>query len=54
LKNSIGAAESDFWQELAVWFSFGLSDKMKFAIKAALSIVLVHLICFALLCYGMA
>ncbi len=42
------AVKSDFWQELAVWFSFGLSGKMKFAIKAALSIALVHLVCFAM------
>ncbi|MCD6211380.1 MAG: FUSC family protein [Sulfurovum sp.] len=48
MESSTKEVKSDFLQELAVWFSFGLSDKMKFAIKAALSIVLVHLICFAM------
>ncbi len=42
------AVKSNIFQEIFTWISFGPSYKMKFAIKAALSIMLVHLICFSM------
>ena len=47
MKNSTDTVKSDFWQGVGRWFSFGLSDKQKFAIKVSLSIVLVYLIPFS-------
>ena len=46
MKSNTKEIKNHFWQEITLWLSFGLSNKMKFSIKAALSIMLVHLICF--------
>ena len=38
------ALKHNFWQVISAWFPFGLSDKLKFSIKASVSIALAFLI----------
>ena len=38
------AAKGHFWEVIRAWFPFGLSDKLKFSIKASISIALAFLI----------
>lgn len=44
MNNGMKIVKSNYLQTISAWFSFTLSDKLKFSIKASLSIVLAYLI----------
>ncbi len=47
MKNNTDTVKNDLLQVISRWFSFGFSDKQKFAIKVSLSIVLAYLLPFS-------
>ncbi len=46
--SSAKAVDNNLWASISPWLSLGLSEKMKFAIKASLSVMIVYLICFSM------
>ena len=44
MKSSTNTVKSNFFQVISAWLSFTLSDKLKFSIKASISVMLAYLI----------